>query len=521
MARDRLLVVEDEDIVRHSMVRVLARAGYAVDEASSGFDALDMISKNRYDLTLVDIKMPRMSGIEFLERARQIDSQVAAVVITGYATMEQAIKAMELGSQGFVMKPVYPDQLIQVVKNTLHRQHLSREIQRLQAFSPFLDLSRIVLGQGDLPTMVKSFIDTVITQTHADQGALFLKEGSQLKLAIQVGFPMPPAPPSSEAMERLGAWIQKQGDAMLSGGDFLAWPQLNPVSTESMSILCLPLVLHRNLLGLVVLGHREPEEVFSRSDVEFLWVMCGLLSMGLGNFYMSQRLNAQAALMNEDRQVQEQRLREIGSLYRLLHSREGQSLKASEAYHEMRQHYHSLLKMLSDRTEQVVTGRRPRFDIGTWVEALCEGLQIPKDGLLEAVYLRNLGYLKATDRAGAQGGTLHPAEDHPQNSADELRSMGLPEHCWKAVLHHHENYDGTGFPDGLSGKNIPLEARLLRVLEDSYDLVNGDTLGGELAERRLALRLEQGSGSLYDPQVVDAFLKTCLFKAQENGHNGM
>ncbi len=108
----RILVVDDELIVRDSLKEWLGDEGFTVDVAESGPEALDQLSKGTYHLMLTDIKMPGMDGVELLKKAKESFPDVTIVMMTAYATVETAVEAMKIGALDYLVKPFNPDSLI-------------------------------------------------------------------------------------------------------------------------------------------------------------------------------------------------------------------------------------------------------------------------------------------------------------------------------------------------------------------------------------------------------------------------
>jgi PAS domain S-box-containing protein len=128
----RILVVDDEQNIRDGCERILTRGGYEVQKASTGSEALELMTGNHIPIILLDLKMPGLDGMEVLRRIRQLDESVLVIVITGFATVETAIEAMKLGAYDFIPKPFEPDQLRIVVNRAAERVRLTRETQSLE-----------------------------------------------------------------------------------------------------------------------------------------------------------------------------------------------------------------------------------------------------------------------------------------------------------------------------------------------------------------------------------------------------
>ncbi len=115
----RILVIDDETIIRVSCERALIPEGYGVKSASSGEEGLALMEKEPFDLILLDIKMPDMDGIEALERIKERWPEIEVIMITGYGTVETAVKSLKLGAFNYIEKPFSPDTLLSAVKEAL------------------------------------------------------------------------------------------------------------------------------------------------------------------------------------------------------------------------------------------------------------------------------------------------------------------------------------------------------------------------------------------------------------------
>ncbi len=129
----RILVVDDERGMREGCRKVLASEGYEVQTAEDGLAALALYTKpGEFAGALIDLKMPRMGGIELIERIRRYDEDAVLLVITAYATIQTAVEATKLGADGYVPKPFTPDELLVPLRSNLEKRALSIETKRLR-----------------------------------------------------------------------------------------------------------------------------------------------------------------------------------------------------------------------------------------------------------------------------------------------------------------------------------------------------------------------------------------------------
>jgi len=132
MSGAKILIVDDELIVRESLGGWLERDGHKVDKAASGEEALERCEKTRYDILLLDIKMEGMSGLEVLKKVKENDPDVSVVMITAYGSIPSAIEAMKSGAYEYLLKPFDPDELMVLIEKIRKHQAERRETQFLR-----------------------------------------------------------------------------------------------------------------------------------------------------------------------------------------------------------------------------------------------------------------------------------------------------------------------------------------------------------------------------------------------------
>jgi DNA-binding response OmpR family regulator len=119
MVTEKILVVDDEESVCRSVRKILGRKGYAVADAQDVTDAVKKINESSFDLVITDLMMPKTSGMELLQIIRDHYPELDVIMITGYASIESAVKAVKLGAAGYLPKPFTPDELTDVTETAL------------------------------------------------------------------------------------------------------------------------------------------------------------------------------------------------------------------------------------------------------------------------------------------------------------------------------------------------------------------------------------------------------------------
>ncbi|TRZ92005.1 MAG: sigma-54-dependent Fis family transcriptional regulator [Rhodocyclaceae bacterium] len=129
----RILIVDDEEIVIRSCLRILSDSSYAVDSAQNGPEALRKVDETDYDVIILDIMMPGIDGLEVLQQVKERHPDVDVIMVTGLSQIQTAVKAMKLGAFDYLSKPFDPDELKHVVDRALERRHLLQENRNLKS----------------------------------------------------------------------------------------------------------------------------------------------------------------------------------------------------------------------------------------------------------------------------------------------------------------------------------------------------------------------------------------------------
>lgn len=168
----RVLIIEDESLIRWSLRQKFQQRGYEVTEAENGEAALAALASGVYDLIMLDYKLPDMTGLDILRQMRETDSDVVVIMITAYSNIEDAVEAIKLGAYDYVAKPFQMDQLLITVDKALETTQLRRQVRELRnRLQHEFGFDRII---GQHPSMLQLF-DVINSVARASSSTVFLR----------------------------------------------------------------------------------------------------------------------------------------------------------------------------------------------------------------------------------------------------------------------------------------------------------------------------------------------------------
>uniref|UniRef100_A0A832G104 Sigma-54-dependent Fis family transcriptional regulator n=1 Tax=Ignavibacterium album TaxID=591197 RepID=A0A832G104_9BACT len=171
--KHRILVVDDEEIVRESLLAWFKEDGYEVDTAENADAALRLFEKGKYSLILLDIKMPGMSGMDLLVKLKEYDPDAIIILITAYASVSSAVKALKSGAYDYITKPIDPDELSHIVEKALYQKNLEAENLKLKESIDEIARPDNLIGESH---QMKEIYNLIHTVAQTDTTVLILGE---------------------------------------------------------------------------------------------------------------------------------------------------------------------------------------------------------------------------------------------------------------------------------------------------------------------------------------------------------
>ncbi len=154
----RILVIDDERPIRNTLKEILEYEDYKVDVASNGFAGIELLEENNYDIVLCDIKMPKMDGIEVLEKINGMSPDTPVVMISGHGTVDTAVEAIKKGAFDFIEKPLDLNRLLITIRNAMDKSNLITETKVLKRK---ISKTYEMIGESDAIKRIKELIDRV------------------------------------------------------------------------------------------------------------------------------------------------------------------------------------------------------------------------------------------------------------------------------------------------------------------------------------------------------------------------
>ncbi len=472
---ERILVVDDEPHILELCRRALTKQGYEVDTALNAEEALKLADGKKFDVVLLDIRMPGMDGLTLAQKIKETHPDIVTVFMTGYADLNMAIKAVEEGAHGFVTKPFGVDEIVNAVRQAIEKHKLVAETIRLEQLMRLFEVTKTITSTVDLDQLLKVILDSALQETKASSGSIMLLDEEKGELVVKAVKGTPE--------EFLGKRV-KVGEG-ISG---LVAASLTPILVEDIetdprfshlrhgrgegrSFLSIPIVFKEKLYGVINVSKGRPDEKFSEADLRLLNILAGQGAVAIEN---------------------------------------------ARLYQELQNAYISTILALASAMEAkdpYTRGHSERVADFSRKIALEMGLpQKQADDLHRAGLMHDIGKIGIPDLILQKPSPLTREEMaivklHPLIGKQILSPAKFLEPLIPAVYHHHERFDGKGYLEGLRDGSIPLEARIMAAA-DAFEAMTSDRPYRKALKVEEALEeLKRGKGTQFDPDVVDAFLR--------------
>ena len=501
----RILVVDDERVIREILAEFLTLEGFSVHTVEDGEKALTELRLNPYDLLITDLKMPKLSGLQLLEKIEAERLGVLTVLMTGFGTVETAIEAMKKGAYDYLLKPFKVEEVIHVVERALYRQRLQAENIRLREALTIYKVSEAIALSHDISHILDVVLRAAIDEVKADVATLHLRDprtGQYEERVKIVAADRGPPPLPSPAFGVLTEQFSLGVPIVAHGGKASRFFTESAAPVDLASFVAVPLQVRGDMVGILNVFSFTPGKKFDEGHRKMIAVLASRAASALDN----------------------------ARLYGELRSSNDSLSTANQSLEEMFQQTVAGFAQALEESDMYTRGHSER--VAVYSEILARGLTLAEPEvrrIVQAGVMHDVGKIGVRYDMLNKPGKLTPEEvavfrQHPEKGKRILEPVpclhGLIDGCWC----HHEWFDGGGYPRGLSGQNIPLVGRIVAVA-DAYDAMTSDRAYRRALSHEVAIsEIERCAGTQFDPELADAFVKLIDAWRQnmrERGHNSL
>jgi PAS domain S-box-containing protein len=474
-----ILCVDDDSSSLDLLSELLSMNGFRVFSAGGGVNAISIFEKERPELVITDIRMPSVDGLEVLRRVRETDDTTAVILVTGYGDLENALGALRRGAYDFLMKPINPDILLSAANKGIeicrlkrfeknYRRLLEEQVkERTQELAKINDFLQGILDSSThVAIMITDFDHNVIFWNTGAENIYGYSESEIMGCSILKLYPEDSA--RTEIAEELRSMLQSSAGTLQGNIRQLAKDGRELTISKTVSPM---LDASGNVRGILAVGQDVTKESHLQEQL-------------LKSYKRIQRIQGASIL----------------ALARLAESRDPET-----AFHLRRlQAYCRLLcdrLALKDKYKDAMTQE--------FIEDLvqCSVLHdIGKVALPDSILFTPKKYtemeFEIMKQHAVKGGQA--LEEAAQEVGEKECYLMLGK---DVAYFHHEKWDGTGYPSGLSGEDIPFVARIVSIA-DVYDaLTTRRRYKRAYSHQEACMFIAGEKGKQFDPELVDLFIE--------------
>jgi signal transduction histidine kinase/FixJ family two-component response regulator len=295
----------------------LTRAGFDVLAQTDPKQALDLLQAERFDLLLVDIRMPEISGFDVIQRAHEVQPELAILAMTGFGTVETAIQALRKGVDGLILKPFEKEELIQAVNQALTDSQQKQDAARMQALRPLFSLTETLLSETRPDQLLELILDRVSHQLRCSNLAFYIFSEKEQSLKLMGG--------SGKMLADGPVSLDGSTAARAAATDEPIWSIANqktdPILAEEMAtlelstLICVPTSLV-NMSSVIFAARNLGEPPFLESDLEMFMILARQSTVAMENARLYEELRAYVRRVEESQAalIQAEKLAAAGRL---------------------------------------------------------------------------------------------------------------------------------------------------------------------------------------------------------------
>jgi response regulator RpfG family c-di-GMP phosphodiesterase len=487
----RILVVDDEKVIREILADFLSMEGYVVHAVEDGALALEELKKRSYNLVISDLKMPNMGGLDLIQKIAEESIPVLTVIMTGFGTVETAIEAMKKGAYDYILKPFKVEEVIHIVQRGLDRQRLQHENIRLKDALSIYKISEAIATSLSVEKVLDLVLEATIETVDADVVSLLLEEPKhegrftermhKVSERAEAGVGAP-----ALNLDEVLPLFNEDRPLLVSGSRayrYIAEPP-HELERRLVSFCSIPLKLNQRIIGMLNAYSYTRGNKFSEGQRKMLYVLASRAAVSIENARLYENLvDANKDLTKANVSLEENFKQTIIGF--------AHALEESDRY---------------------TRGHSERVALYARLVAIGLHMSGPEiDTVVKVGLMHDVGKIGVRNDKLNKPGKLTPEElamfrSHPAKGKRILEPIPFMRDIVPGCYCHHEAWDGSGYPQGLMGDHIPLIGRIVAIA-DAYDAMTSDRAYRKALPHEIACgELERCTGSQFDPEIVPIFL---------------
>jgi len=465
-----IVVVDDEKYICNIIKEALSEFEfYRVHSFDNPKKALTYIAEESVDLVLTDLVMGEFSGVQILEQTLAFHADAIVVLMTGYPTVKTAISVLKMGGYDYLVKPFKLEDLKATIRRGLDNQQTRRENVELRGQLELMKLSEEISRGIRTRSVLKMVVNAATRVLPNSSASILLK-------AENTGNFEPKCIIATDKCEAVDLFLRGEDNLRPRNYECEQYWSFNEEfekdgEKQKRSYLSYPLISRGNVVGLLNLVYTHRYSFISKGQ---------------------QRLVS------------------------LLVSSAALAVEQNHLNHNLRNSYIQTIQTLANAIEardRYTAGHTDRvFRLARVIARKMGWNEQQMADLRTGCILHDIGKIGVPDAVLNKPGKLNEYErnimrKHPEVGAKILNGIPFLEPVLPYVLSHHEMYDGSGYPKGLKGDQIPIEGRMLAVV-DTFDAITSDRPYRDRRPARVAIdELIKFKGTQFDPAIVDIFIE--------------
>jgi len=464
-----ILVVDDDKIILQVVSEMLSDYNYNIILAESVSEAINILKEKDISIVLTDFVLNDGSGMDVMFHVQKYQPDAKIILMTGKPTIKNAISVIRSGAFDYLIKPFEMENLQSTVRRAANQLILERENIRLNELMSFYTITEAMGSEIKPDRQLSLILKTALKEFNADFGALHLiQENGQLALQKVIC-------PDQNLYQHLCSFSQDFAEKVSMNSKPIIVNEAEAQAQIGLNIakssIFQPLMVKGNCIGALCLIRTKDIHKFTTGQLSTFSLFAGKAALSIENTKLYTEL-------------EDSYLDAVGALANAIETRD---------------------KYTAGHTDRVWKNSLGIAKILKWNQDKIKELRM-------GAILHDIGKIGAPDAILNKPGPLTPEEQavmktHPELGAHIIREIKFLQPALPYILYHHERFDGNGYPDGLKGDNIPIQGRLLAVV-DTFDAIITDRpyrKGRSIDEA--VEEIKRNSGTQFDPVIVEVFLE--------------